>query len=67
MESTILLNPFSLDLADWLFATIDHHWNIKSMPIKPLAFIKGMMPDSHPINKSRSNWFAFLFLARLMD
>lgn len=26
-----------------------------------------MMSDSHPINKPRSNWFAFLFLAHLMD
>jgi hypothetical protein len=26
-----------------------------------------MMSKSHPINKPRSNWFAFLFEARLMD
>jgi len=29
--------------------------------------MKGMMSKSQPINKPRSNWFAFLFLARLMD
>lgn len=64
MQWKALLNSFSADEAD---CYVYHHCNVKSMPIKPSAFMENLMRNSRPINKRRYNWFTFLSLARLMD